>query len=79
MAAALAVLSLALIAMPLANAFRVGTPRLVAAGRTLLDYGGRRVPGEIAQLALFALVPVLAAHVARLPRWRSSAPRCRSC
>lgn len=36
------------------------------AGRSLFDYGSRRVPGEIAQLALTALVPVVAAHVTDL-------------
>jgi O-antigen/teichoic acid export membrane protein len=66
MALALGGLSLAWIARPLANALRVGTPRLAAAGRTLLDYGARRVPGEIAQVGLFAVVPVLAAHVTSL-------------
>ena len=66
MALALGGLSLAWIAAPLADALRVGTARLVAAGRTLLDYGARRVPGEIAQVGLFALVPVLAAHVTSL-------------
>ena len=66
MGAVLAVLSLAWIAGPLARALRVGTARLKAAGRGLLDYGGRRVPGEIAQVGLFALVPVVAAHVTTL-------------
>ncbi len=66
MALALGGLSLAWIARPLAKALRVGTVRLVAAGRTLLDYGVRRVPGEIAQVGLFAVVPVLAAHVTSL-------------
>jgi O-antigen/teichoic acid export membrane protein len=66
MALALGGLSLAWIATPLAKAVRAGTARLVAAGRTLLDYGARRVPGEIAQVGLFAVVPVLAAHVASL-------------
>jgi O-antigen/teichoic acid export membrane protein len=66
MAVALGGLSLAWIAGPLANAVRVGTARLSAAGRTLLDYGARRVPGEMAQVGLFALVPVLAAHVTSL-------------
>jgi O-antigen/teichoic acid export membrane protein len=32
-----------------------------AAG-SLIEYGPRRVPGEVAQVGLFALVPVLAAH-----------------
>lgn len=40
--------------------------RVRVAGRSLLDYGGRRVPGEVAQVGLFALVPVLGAHVATL-------------
>lgn len=66
MAAALGGLSLASIAAQLVRAARAGRPRMVAAGRTLLDYGARRVPGEIAQVALFAVVPVLAAHVTSL-------------
>jgi O-antigen/teichoic acid export membrane protein len=66
MAAALGGLSLASIAGPLARAARADAPRLSAAGRTLLDYGLRRVPGEIAQVGLFALVPILAAHVTSL-------------
>jgi O-antigen/teichoic acid export membrane protein len=66
MAAALGGLSLAWIAAPLVRAARAGRPRIVAAGRTLLDYGARRVPGEMAQVALFAVVPVLAAHVTSL-------------
>jgi O-antigen/teichoic acid export membrane protein len=63
----LAVMSLAFIAVPIARgAVEARAAELREAGRRLLDYGGRRVPGEIAQLALFALVPVLAAHVTGL-------------
>ena len=63
----LAAMSLASIAVPIVKgAAAARVPELRDAGRRLLDYGGRRVPGEIAQLALFALVPVLAAHVAGL-------------
>jgi O-antigen/teichoic acid export membrane protein len=63
----LAALSLGFIALPLVQGVVAArAPELREAGRRLLDYGGRRVPGEIAQLALFALVPVLAAHVAGL-------------
>jgi O-antigen/teichoic acid export membrane protein len=66
MAAVLGCLSLAWIAAPLVRAARVGTPHVLAAAGTLLDYGARRVPGEVAQVGLFALVPVLTAHVASL-------------
>ena len=66
MGAVLAVLSLVWIAGPLARVLRVGADRLAVAGRGLLDYGGRRVPGEIAQVGLFALVPVVASHVTTL-------------
>jgi O-antigen/teichoic acid export membrane protein len=63
----LAVLSIGFIAKPIVQGVVAAhVPELREAGRRLLDYGGRRVPGEIAQLALFALVPVLAAHVAGL-------------
>jgi O-antigen/teichoic acid export membrane protein len=66
MGAVLASLSLVWIAGPLLRALRVGRARLAAAGRGLLDYGARRVPGEIAQVGLFALVPVVASHVTSL-------------
>lgn len=67
MAAGLGGLSLAVMVVPLlrgaAGRARATVP---TAGRSLLGYGARRVPGEIAQVALFALVPLLAAHVAGL-------------
>ena len=67
MAAALGGLSLASTVRPLARAFAGrATARVRLAGRSLLDYGARRVPGELAQVGLFALVPVLGAHVATL-------------
>lgn len=66
MALALGGLSLAFVAGPLWRGLRAGGAQLAAAGRTLLDYGARRVPGEIAQVALFALVTVVAAHVTSL-------------
>jgi O-antigen/teichoic acid export membrane protein len=37
-----------------------------SAARSLIAYGSRRVPGDLAQVGLFALVPVLAAHVTSL-------------
>jgi O-antigen/teichoic acid export membrane protein len=67
MALGLAIASLGLIAAPLVRGLARGGSRQVrAAGRSLLDYGGRRVPGEMAQVGLFALVPVLASHVTSL-------------
>lgn len=66
MALALGGLSLAFVLKPLARGLLAGRAGLERAGRPLLDYGGRRVPGEIAQVALFALVPVIAAHVTSL-------------
>jgi O-antigen/teichoic acid export membrane protein len=67
MAIGTAVLSLAAIAAPLAHGLasaRRDTMR--TATHRLWGYGHRRVPGEMAQLGLFVLVPVLAAHVASL-------------
>jgi O-antigen/teichoic acid export membrane protein len=63
MASGLAVLSLAAIAWPLARQVIDRRARTRRAARSLFDYGHRRVPGELAQLGLFALVPALAAHV----------------
>jgi O-antigen/teichoic acid export membrane protein len=66
-AAITAALSLVAVGGPLLHAFRAAHRRRVeAAGRSLWDYGHRRVPGELAQLGLFVLVPVLAAHVGTL-------------
>jgi O-antigen/teichoic acid export membrane protein len=67
MAIGTAALSLAAIAVPLARGIAAARrSSLEGAGRRLWDYGHRRVPGEMAQLGLFVLVPVLAAHVASL-------------
>jgi len=67
MAVGTAILSLAAIAVPMARGLRSARrASLEQAGRSLWGYGHRRVPGEIAQLGLFVLVPVLAAHVASL-------------
>jgi O-antigen/teichoic acid export membrane protein len=66
-AAITAVLSLLAVGGPLVRSLLAAHRRRVeAAGRSLWDYGHRRVPGELAQLGLFVLVPVLAAHVATL-------------
>jgi len=67
MAAALGALSLGSVAGPLVRGVAGrARGRARVAGRSLLGYGGRRVPGELAQVGLFALVPVLGAHVATL-------------
>jgi O-antigen/teichoic acid export membrane protein len=53
----------AVLAAPLAAAvrgFRPGEARVAAV--TLLDYGYRRIPGDLATAALFTLPPILAAH-----------------
>jgi O-antigen/teichoic acid export membrane protein len=67
MALGLAVLSLSAVAVPLARAaaHRRGS-RARAAASSLWDYGHRRVPGEMAQLGLFVLVPIIAAHAGTL-------------
>ena len=67
MALALGVVSLAAIGPPLARSLRAGRdPAGPEARGALWDYGHRRVPGELAQLGLFASVPILAAHVTDL-------------
>lgn len=67
MAAGTAALSLLAVARPLFHGVRTTHEReLSVALRRLWDYGHRRVPGETAQLGLFVLVPILAAHVASL-------------
>lgn len=67
MAALLAGLSLLAVCLPLARSLlRAHLRRVEPAGRALFGYGARRVPGELAQLGLFVLVPVLAAHVSTL-------------
>jgi O-antigen/teichoic acid export membrane protein len=54
-------------ARPLVRGLRALRPRrALTAGRTLLDYGRRRVPGEYAAVVLLAVPPLLAAHVAPL-------------
>ena len=65
-AGAQAAISLAALAPRLIRS--VGGPRRVAlpAGRELLRYGYRRVPADLAQVGLFALVPILAAQRASL-------------
>jgi len=67
MAAGTAVLSLLAVTRPLLHGIRAAHEReLSVALRRLWNYGHRRVPGETAQLGLFVLVPILAAHVASL-------------
>ncbi len=67
MALVLSVASLFAIGGPLTRALRRRYRRRTeAAGRELWNYGHRRVPGELAQLGLVVLVPILAAHVATL-------------
>lgn len=54
---------------PLTRAARAVSPaRAVAAGRTLIDYGYRRIPGDVASVVLFAVPTVLAAHFVPLHR-----------
>jgi O-antigen/teichoic acid export membrane protein len=66
-AAITAALSVVAVGAPLLRSLMAAHRRSVeTAGRSLWDYGHRRVPGELAQLGLFVLVPVLAAHVASL-------------
>jgi O-antigen/teichoic acid export membrane protein len=66
-AVALAAASLASIAAPLVRSLRSAhRARLRTSRHDLWHYGHRRVPGELAQLGLFVLVPVLAAHVGSL-------------
>jgi O-antigen/teichoic acid export membrane protein len=59
----------AVAAWPIAHAVRSATIRgTVKAGHTLLSFGYRRVPGELAAIGLFALPLVLAAHFESLHR-----------
>jgi O-antigen/teichoic acid export membrane protein len=63
MALALIALCAVAIAIPLARAFAPAARKSVpAATRTLLNYGSRRVPGDLAAVALWAVTPVVAAH-----------------
>ena len=63
----LAIASLLAIGPPLVRALRDAYRRRArAAAHSLWDYGHRRVPGEMAQLALVVTVPILAAHVGTL-------------
>ncbi len=67
MALGTAILSLLSIVRPLTVALRTRHRALVPRGRRRLwVYGRRRVPGELAQVGLFVLVPILAAHVGSL-------------
>jgi O-antigen/teichoic acid export membrane protein len=67
MAVALAALSVLFVLGPLTRVPIARNRRSAAAARhELWGYGHRRVPGELAQLALFTLVPLVAAHVATL-------------
>jgi O-antigen/teichoic acid export membrane protein len=67
MAVGTALLSLLAVSVPLASGIRATGERTFAvAARRLWNYGHRRIPGETAQLGLFVLVPILAAHVASL-------------
>jgi O-antigen/teichoic acid export membrane protein len=66
-AGTLAVLSALAIARPLVRSFRLPARRgFEAASGSLWNYGHRRVPGELAQLGLFVLVPIVAAHAGTL-------------
>lgn len=68
MAVGLAALSLLSIIVPLVRGVVAGPHRrrVRSAAHSLWHYGHRRVPGELAQLGIFVLVPILAAHVASL-------------
>jgi O-antigen/teichoic acid export membrane protein len=67
MAVGLLVCCAVVIAGPLVRAARgFTTSATTDAGRTLLNYGYRRVPGEIAAIVLFTVPAVLAAHYAPL-------------
>lgn len=67
MAYALLAMCAATIALPLirslAPRIRAAAP---AAGRTLLNYGSRRVPGDLAAVGLWAVTPIVAAHFVSL-------------
>jgi O-antigen/teichoic acid export membrane protein len=67
MAYALLAMCAVTIAVPLARSLapsvRAGAP---AAARTLLNYGSRRVPGDLAAVGLWAVTPIVAAHFVSL-------------
>ena len=67
MALALLALSMLAVALPLARAF-IATSRAALAGAagTLLNYGTRRVPGDLASVALWTVTPVVASHFVSL-------------
>jgi O-antigen/teichoic acid export membrane protein len=66
-AIALAGVSLLAIAPALVRGIRtMRRRRLRAAARDLWHYGPRRVPGDLANMGLFVLVPILTAHVGTL-------------
>jgi O-antigen/teichoic acid export membrane protein len=67
MALGIGALSLAVIVRPIVRAITQGARlRLEPAARALFDYGHRRVPGDLAQLGLLVLVPILTSHVGSL-------------
>jgi O-antigen/teichoic acid export membrane protein len=61
---------IAVLVVPFARALSglggVGRANVLVAAATLLDYGYRRIAGDIAAAALFAAPPILAAHAANL-------------
>ena len=67
MALALAIISLLALGPSLMRSLeRAPRRETPAAAGVLFNYGHRRVPGDLAQVALFVLVPVLGAHVGSL-------------
>jgi O-antigen/teichoic acid export membrane protein len=65
-AACVSALSLAAIGLPVLRGLSSRVHTLRRAASTLLGYGLRRVPGEAAQTAVFALVPIVAGHAGSL-------------
>jgi O-antigen/teichoic acid export membrane protein len=66
MAAGLLALCVMVVLPPVFRAIGLGAARVGEAGRTLANYGFRRIPGEAAAIGLFTLAPIAAAHVAPL-------------
>lgn len=67
MALSLALASLCAICAPLVRAFKSENRRWTGeAAAVLWRYGPRRVPGDVAQIAVFVLVPLLGAHLGSL-------------